>query len=151
MNGLGFTNAMFNTMYGDTLGTDDGYGRLYKSSGGSNINKAIPKNSGWGFNADTLGAIAGGLQALTGIGNFFTGLQGLNLAKKQFNFQKGLANRNLANQAKIVNNSYDNAAQVAAGMIGSRDANGNYGFTRQDIVNDYARRAREQHVDGSPI
>ena len=73
------------------------------------------------------------------------------LAQQQFKYQKGLANRNLANQAKIINNTYDNAAQVAAGMIGGKDVSGNYGFTNQAIVDDYAKKAKEKHVDGSAI
>ena len=101
--------------------------------------------------ASGLGAVAGGLQALGGLANAYLGYKNYQLAKKQFGFQKGLANRNLANQAKIINNTYDNAAQVAAGMIGGKDASGNYGFTDQAIVDDYAKKAKEKHVDGSAI
>ncbi len=99
-----------------------------------------------------LGGLASGLmQAYTGFQQLGLANKALNLAKQQFGFQKALANRNLANQAKIINNTYDNAAQVAAGMIGGKDANGNYGFTDPTIVNQYANRAKGQHVDGSAI
>lgn len=121
-------------------------------------------NGGWLNNlfGNNAGGILGGLGQLGGIASGimqgFTGLQqlglankALGLAKQQFGFQKALANRNLANQAKIINNTYDNAAQVAAGMVGGRDASGNYGFTDPTVVNQYANRARNQHVDGSAI
>ena len=87
-----------------------------------------------------------------GIGQSFLGLQNYRLAKKQlglareqFAFEKGLANRNIANQAKLINTQYDNAAQVAAGMMGSG------GMTNQAIVDRYAQKAKEQYVDASPI
>ena len=99
-----------------------------------------------------LGGLATGLmQAYSGFQQLGLANKALNLAKQQFGFQKALANRNLANQAKIINNTYDNAAQVAAGMIGGKDANGNYGFTDPTLVNQYANRAKSQHVNGSAI
>lgn len=112
---------------------------------------ATSNQSDFGWNNKTLGTVFGGLQALSGLANAFLGYKAYGLAKDQFRYQKGLANRNLANQAKIINNTYDNAAQVAAGMIGSRDSSGNYGMTNQAIVDTYANKAKEKHVDGSPI
>ena len=119
------------------------------------INEIINQsdNGGFGFNniGSLLSAGTGIMQGITGLGGLSMAKKNYKLAKKQFGFQKGLANRNLLNQAKIINNSYDNAAQVAAGMIGSRNADGSFGMTSQDIVNKYANRAKEKHVDGSPI
>ena len=109
------------------------------------------QGSNWGDVAGMVGAGAGVLQGLGGLASAYTAYKGLQLAKDQFKYQKGLANRNLANQAKVINNSYDNAAQVAAGMIGGKDVSGNYGFTNQAIVDDYAKKAKEKHVDGSAI
>ena len=115
------------------------------------------QGSNWGNIAGMVGAGAGVLQGLGGLASAYTAYKGLQLAKDQFRYQKGLANRNLANQAKIINNSYDNAAQVAAGMIGggsynpATDSQGNYGMTDQAIVDRYAQKAKEQHVDGSPV
>jgi hypothetical protein len=106
---------------------------------------------------DYIGAGAGVLQGLGNLANAYINYKGLQLAKDQFEYQKGLANRNLANQAKIINNSYDNAAQVAAGMIGggsynpATDSQGSYGMTDQAIVDRYVQKAKEQHVDGSPV
>jgi methyl-accepting chemotaxis protein len=92
-----------------------------------------------------------GLEALAGLMNAFTGYKSYKLAKDQFGFTKAAFNRNLANQAKIINNTYDNAAQVAAGMIGGTDSYGNYGMVNQDIVDRYAAEAEKKHVDGSKI
>ena len=129
---------------------------------GTGMTGFVNGNGGWFNNLFGNNGIIGGLGTLGSIGmgimQGLTGLQQLNLAnkayglaKQQFGFQKALANRNLANQAKIINNTYDNAAQVAAGMIGGRDANGNFGFTSPSLVADYANKARQKHVDGSAI
>ena len=115
------------------------------------------QGSNWGNVAGMVGAGAGVLQGLGGLASAYTAYKGLQLAKDQFKYQKGLANRNLANQAKIINNSYDNAAQVAAGMIGGgsynpdTDSQGSYGMTDQAIIDRYAQKAKEKHVDGSPV
>ena len=115
------------------------------------------QGSNWGNAMGYIGAGAGVLQGLGGLASAYTAYKGLELAKDQFRYQKGLANRNLANQSKIINNSYDNAAQVAAGMIGggsynpATDSQGSYGMTDQAIIDKYAQKAEEKHVDGSPI
>ena len=144
--GIGDSNGMF--------GSFNGYGdadSMYGDIANTNVPTPSTPSSGFGFNTGTFGAVAGGLQGLSGLAQAFVGMKNYELAQQQFKYQKGLANRNLANQAKIINNTYDNAAQVAAGMIGGKDTSGNYGFTDQAIVNDYANKAKEKHVDGSPI
>lgn len=115
---------------------------------GGILNKATGANNGinWFGKNGIIPGLAMGLDALGGLANAYIGNKAYNLAKQQFGFQKALAQRNLANQAKIINNTYDNAAQVAAGMIGSRDANGNYGFTDPNLVNKYEKKANNQHV-----
>lgn len=105
----------------------------------------------FGLSNDTLSGIGLGLQGLSGLASAYLGYKNYQLAQDQFKFQKGLANRNLANQAKMINNTYDNAAQVAAGMVGSKDNSGRYGFTRQDIIDSYANNAKQKYVNGSPI
>ena len=105
----------------------------------------------FGWNNKTLGTVFSGLNALTGLANAFMGYKAYGLAKDQFRFQKGLANRQLANQAKMINNAYDASAQVAAGMRGSLNADGTIGMTDKAIVDQYAARAKERHVNGSPI
>ena len=112
---------------------------------------AQPNTNDFGWNNQTLGTVFSGLNALTGLANAFMGYKAYGLAKDQFRFQKGLANRQLANQAKMINNAYDTAAQVAAGMRGSVNADGTIGMTDKAIVDQYAARAKERYVDGRPI
>ena len=82
--------------------------------------------------------LTGGLNAVSGIGNMINSINALNLARDQFDYQKGLANTNLANQAKIINNTYDNAAKVSAALMGSSTDSG--------LANEYAQRARSRYV-----
>lgn len=141
----------FSVEYPSQTGID--FDALYDQSGLASKDFTFnpQSQSGFGWNNKTLGTVFGGVQALAGLANAYLGYKNYQLAKQQFGFQKGLANRNLANQAKIINNAYDNAAQVAAGMVGSRDSYGNYGMTNQAIVDKYAAKAKEKHVDGSAI
>ena len=139
-----------NSMFGSSSGYN-GVDSMYGDIANTNVPTPSTSSSGFGFNTGTLGAVAGGLQGLSGLAQAFVGMKNYELAQQQFKYQKGLANRNLANQAKIINSTYDNAAQVAAGMIGGKDVSGNYGFTNQAIVDDYAKKAKEKHVDGSAI
>mgnify|MGYP003618708008 FL=1 len=145
-NGINDSNSMFGSSSGYN-GVDSMYGDIANT----NVPTPSTSSSGFGFNTGTLGVVTGGLQGLSGLAQAFVGMKNYELAQQQFKYQKGLANRNLANQAKIINNTYDNAAQVAAGMIGGKDVSGNYGFTNQAIVDDYAKKAKEKHVDGSAI
>ena len=144
--GIGDSNGMFGSSSGYN-GVDSMYGDIANT----NVPTPSTSSSGFGFNTGTLGVVTGGLQGLSGLAQAFVGMKNYELAQQQFKYQKGLANRNLANQAKIINNTYDNAAQVAAGMIGGKDVSGNYGFTNQAIVDDYAKKAKEKYVDGSAI
>ena len=139
-----------NSMFGSSSGYN-GVDSMYEDIANTNVPTPSTSSSGFGFNTGTLGVVTGGLQGLSGLAQAFVGMKNYELAQQQFKYQKGLANRNLANQAKIINNTYDNAAQVAAGMIGGKDVSGNYGFTNQAIVDDYAKKAKEKHVDGSAI
>lgn len=122
--------------------TYDRYG-LYDNNNNLNDKSWLEKN------AKGLAGIGMGIQGLSGLANAYMGYKNYQLAQEQFKFQKGLARRNLANQAKIINNTYDTAAQVAAGMIGGKDSYGNYGFTSQDIVDRYANAAKDKHVSGT--
>ena len=115
------------------------------------LSNDLSGNTFLGLNSATWQGIGTGLQGLAGLASAYTGLQNYYLAKDALNFQKTLANRNLANQAKIINNTYDNAAQVAAGMIGSRDSTGRYGGVSSSDVTAAQNRANSQHVDGSSI
>ena len=133
---------------GDFWDFNNNFGNM--NNGLANYNSGSNSNgTDIGWNTETLAGIADGLHALSGLANAYMGYKNYQFAKDQFNYQKGLANRNLANQAKVINNAYDNAAQVAAGMIGGRDSSGNYGFTNQDVVNRYSNTAKDKHVSGT--
>ena len=93
-----------------------------------------------------------GLQGYTGLKSLSLANKQLGLANQQFDFEKGLANRNLSNQAKTINNYYDAAGQAAIGLLGGIDA-----LTGQTISPDAATVAKanenikNSYVDGSPI
>lgn len=165
----GMQNASFFDKNNNFIGFGDGKGNILTSDGlvgmntlgegswmdnGSGDKFILGQDSG-GFSLGNFGQIAsagmGLLQGIAALRQAQMAEKQLGLAKQQFGFQKGLANRNIANQAKMINNQYDNAAQVAAGMIGSRNADGTYGMTDQAIINQYANNANAKHVDGSAI
>ena len=116
----------------------------------NNNNIPVSNNNGLTWQQGLNYGLAG-LQALSGLANAYTGYKNYQLAKQQFGFEKAAMNRNIANQAKIINNAYDNAAQVAAGMVGAKDNAGNYGMTNQEVVDKYAANAEKKHVDGSSL
>ena len=138
-----------------TVGVDANGNFKINAFGGNNLSNTTTTPStnttDIGWNLDTLGTAFQGLNALSGLANAYLGYKNYKLAKDQFGFAKAATNRNIANQAKIINNTYDNAAQVAAGMVGGTDSYGNYGMTDQAIVDRYAAKAKEKHVDGSAI
>jgi hypothetical protein len=146
----------FNTEYGTGMPKisyadyDNMYSNL-QADPKSTLYNPTQSNSGFGLNTETLGTVFSGLNALSGLANAYLGFKNYSLAKKQFGFEKAAINRNIANQAKIINNAYDNAAQVAAGMVGGRDAQGNFGYTDPAIVERYAKKAEEKHVDGNKV
>ena len=157
----GMIGATGTDVYGNpvSLNADQiqGLKGLTRDGQGFEFNRNNGLNNGLSNAAGYIGAGADILQGLSGLASAYMGYKNYELAKEQFGFQKGLANRNLANQAKVINNTYDNAAQVAAGMIGggsynpATDSQGSYGMTDQAVVDRYAEKAKEKHVDGSPI
>lgn len=166
----GMQNASFFDKNNNFIGFGDGNGNILTSDGlvgmntlgegswmntGSGDKFVLGPDGSSGFSFGNLGQIAsigaGILQGIAGLRQAQMAEQQLKLAKQQFGFQKGLANRNLANQAKVINNQYDNAAQVAAGMMGGVDAEGNYGMVNPEVVSRYSQAAKEKHVDGSSI
>lgn len=54
-----------------------------------------------------------------GIGSAYTGYKNYKLAKEAFGFEKALAQRNLANQAQLINNAIDASANVSSGLNAS--------------------------------
>jgi hypothetical protein len=96
-------------------------GDLWKSIGG------FGQLGGQAGSSGLLGLGQLGLSGIGGLGQLWTALGALDLAKQQFNFQKGFANTNLANQTKSYNTALadkansryftQGAPQDAAGYI----------------------------------
>jgi len=78
------------------------------------LNRDVTPNTG-----SNLQTGLAGIQAASGLLNAYTGLQGLGLAKDQFGFQKAAANRNIANQAALLNEQRANAGNVGLALAGS--------------------------------
>lgn len=81
---------------------------------------STPTSTSWTDNLSKYGSILGGLgqigQAGAGLMNAYTGYKNYKMAKEQFGFERALAQRNLANQAKLINNAIMSSANVAAGL-----------------------------------
>ena len=114
-------------------------------------NKLGGSGTDWFGQFGVLPTVGLGLQALTGLGDLWMGWNNYNLAKEAYDFQKALANRNLQNQGKLINNTYDTAANTGAGLIGGVDAYGNYGAINNDILTAQNEQAKKQYVDTSYI
>jgi len=129
---------------GITLGADQasGYGLEAGTYTPEQLNVAGNKLGTPNTGLDLKTGLAG-VQAAAGLLNAYTGLQGLGLAKDQFGFKKASTNRNVANQAKLTNNSILNSAEVGNSLAGS-------------TMNDAQRtaslaKAKSRFVDGSKI
>lgn len=84
-----------------------------------------------------------GIQALSGLASAYTGLKGLGLAKDQFAFTKDSANRDVANQAKLINESRMNAGNVGLALAGGTMTDAQKALARDKII--------AGNVDGSRI
>lgn len=162
-------NYFANTPFGTYNGYQGGYGASGDFSGFdlSSLRGAVSNpntdNQSWlsrnGGLAGVGGLLSGlgslglmGLQGYTGLKNISLANKQLGLAKKQFNFEKGLANRNIANQAKTINNAYDAAGQAAIGLLGGIDAlTGQSINPSQETVDKANQNIKNSYVDGSPI
>ena len=78
----------------------------YTPSVGENNN---PWSMGWGQMGlgGKMQTVGTGIQALASLYDIYSGLKAQKLAKEQFNFQKGFALTNLANQAKLANQALE--------------------------------------------
>ena len=133
----GFLNPLLSGgVPGLVSGTAGKIGNLFNGANGT--------GSGWNWLGNN-GIIPVGLAGLQALGGFFDwqlGQQNYNLAKDAYEFQTALANRNLANQAKLINNKYDTAATVGAQLSG-------YDYDR--ALASQQNQANKQHIDGSYI
>ena len=109
-----------------------------------NAASGINGTGGWSWfgNNGVIPVGLAGLQTLGGLGDLWLGFQNYNLAKDAYDFQTALANRNIANQAKLINNRYDNAAIANAQLSG-------YNYDRALAA--AKAQAEKQYVDGSYI
>ena len=94
-------------------------------------------------NKDMINAGAQGLQALSGLANGYMASKNLKLAKDMFGFEKAATNRNIANQAQLVNNQIQNSGEVGMSLAGN-------------TMDPNARAARQAQlntmkVSGSPV
>ena len=86
---------------------------------------------GFGMNANTFGAGFQGLSALT---NLYTGLQGLKLAKQQFQFGKEMALRNEKNSVTDYNRNLEAQEGRKAMISGLTPAQGATNYNRYKAV-----------------
>ena len=80
-----------------------------------NYNDAQGAADGSSWSGQDVGSV---LQGIGGLANAYTGIQGLELAKKQNAFQQGLANRNLANQGALINEDLTRKRGVGLALSG---------------------------------
>lgn len=84
-----------------------------------------PANAGW-FGIDGLGrnldTLKMGVGVLGGVANIWSGLQQNKLAQKSFNYQKGLADTNMANSIRSFNLQLDDKLRSRQVVEGSSDA-----------------------------
>ena len=82
-------------------------------------------NTSW-FSGDNLKTAATGINALTALGNSYLAFKSYGLAKDQFNFQKGLAEKNMANSIKNYNTELAHKAAMRYSNTKSQSDIDNY-------------------------
>ena len=99
------------------------YDRGIRVTGGYTYTPPPPKELSWFGQDGIMAGIGQGAQAVGAIGGLYTGIQGLDLQKKQlelgreqFGLSKALSERNLANQAQLINQERANATEVGLGL-----------------------------------
>jgi len=127
-----------------------GYGinpqEAYQNGGYSstdNLSSSTPSptpKTDWAKNLQAGASVIG---ATAGIANAYLGFKNYGLAKKQYAFQKKITNRNLANQALLINEQLDRRARVGNALAGNT-------LTAEEKAARLDRAARN-HVDGSSI
>ena len=147
-------NSYGNSAIGGVMGYSNPMGYSNNGSNGfmKGINDSYLKqnqmankmgNTGMGF-GDYAQIATQGLQALTGLGNIYNAYQQNKFAKEQFAFQKSMALTNLSNQAKIINNQYNSAANISA-QLGATTP----GESGAAIIESYKKKAKANHVAGA--
>lgn len=99
-----------------------------------------PKPFDW---SDAMNNFSMGAEGVMGLANAYTAYKQLGLMEDQLNFQKGLANRNIANSAATTNRQLTDRANMAAQMTSGAE----YG-TPEHLA---AKERLTTKVDGSPV
>jgi len=102
---------------GEQAGVNQSFTNL-KGSGGlqSVVNEGYgAQDAGGGFGLGDALDVAQGLGSLA---SAYTGYKTLGLAEDQFDFEKGLANRNIGTQGQLINQQIQNAADVGLALGG---------------------------------
>jgi len=120
------------------VGEVNSYGEVVKPS--APTASPPPPETNWAKNLQAGASVVG---ATAGLANAYLGFKNYALAKKQYAFQKNVTNRNLANQALLVNEQLDRRARVGNALAGNV-------LTAEEKAARLDRAARN-HVDGSSI
>lgn len=103
-----------------------------------NLNKYMPKiktdNGIEDFYKKNADMLKFGMESLKGIGDLAASYNQYNLAKKQFNFKKDFAERNLANQTKSYNTELEHQARLRSAQTSSD------GRANESSVEEYVRK-----------
>lgn len=126
MKSLGFTNQdLASNGFWQTNSNGNGYGFLGFTD--------PSQGNSWLGGQGILPVAFGGLQALGGLANAYTGLQQLQLARDQFDFSKNVANANLNNSVENYYNAIKNANRVGYALQGGY-AKKAYGANSQEAA-----------------
>ncbi len=115
----------------------------YGMMGNMPVTPQQPEGTGFDFlNSGTLGQL-GQIGTLgMGLAGAYNAYQQNKLQKKAFNFQRGATNRNIANQATVVNDQLADKGKMQAQMFGNKVGTADY--------NNYIAKNTKQ-VNGSAI
>lgn len=116
----GFGGSIVNGMAGPSFDRNAVFGKSVNSTGPMDMTgvKGILARSGLGMNMPTFGLAINGLQTL---GSLWAAYNAQDIAKKQLNFSKGIANANLANQTQAYNTSIADRAR-SRGVVEGQSA-----------------------------
>lgn len=136
--------SSFSPTPGIATGTGNQFNSLASTLGPEYMKQAGIAPPGEGFNfGDAMGNFSMGAQGVMGLANAYTAYKQLGLMEDQLSMQKGIANRNIANQAATTNRMLDDRASMAAQMTsGAEYGTPEYLKAKEDL---------QTRVEGSPI
>ena len=151
--GLGSANTIANSV-NNTLGGLSGFGSTsiknsfngIKDAGRAIFNNGLGDSFKDFFKDFKFGYLTDAASAIGSILGAVNAFKQSAMAEDMLEFQRDLANRNLGNQVKQINNQYDSNARIAAAFTG-----GTGGLSEAELRDKYLARAKEKHLDGTPI